>query len=208
MVYIDKRYVENLLGAKRSASPAPALSCPPSSLDPFSWTTEDLSQGSPLADEGKTSHDAFKKIERLVKVRDRSIREVRDRLLKDGFSGSIADQSIERALRCNYLNDQRFADILVRSRLNAGKGLAGIIRELKSHDIDPEAQLPGFPDAYLSTRVSQRDAALGLLCRKPPRAKNKLQAAYGKLIRAGYTSQLASEVAREWYQINCSGSMR
>lgn len=208
MVYIDKRYVENLLNSKQSASSAPAPSRALSSLEPLPRTTADQTQDSDSIDEGKTPHDAFKKIERLVKVRDRSIREVRNRLLKDGFSVSIADQSIERALRCNYLNDQRFADILVRSRLNAGKGLAGIIRELKSHDIDPEAQLPGFPDEYLSTRVSQRDAALGLLCRKPPRAKNKLQAAYGKLIRAGYTSQLASEVAREWYQINRSGSMR
>lgn len=205
MVYIDKRYIENLLSARQSAS-ASVPSRP--SSDPSSRGALELSESNISINEGKTPNDAFKKIERLVKVRDRSIREVRERLIKDGFSESISDQAIERAIRCSYLDDHRFADVLVRSRLNAGKGLAGIIRELRSHNIDPETQLPDFPDAYLSTRVSQRDAALSLLCRKPPHAKNKLQAAYGKLIRAGYTSQVASEVAREWYQIKCSGSMR
>ncbi len=144
---------------------------------------------------------AFKRIERLVKVRDRSIKEVKTRLRRDGVEEEALDQALSRACRCGYLDDVRFADVLIRSRLHAGKGLAGIVRELKENDINPE-DIPGFPEEYLDHAPSQADAAFALLCRKPPRAKNGKQAAYAKLIRAGYSSSIASEVTRKWYEIH------
>lgn len=66
--------------------------------------------------------EAFKKIERLVKVRDRSVLEVRNRLHRDGFVADVVDAAIDRALSVGYLDDARFADVLVRSRLRSGKG--------------------------------------------------------------------------------------
>ena len=143
---------------------------------------------------------AFKKIERLVKVRDRSVCETRKRLEQDGFASKDADAAIVRALSVGYLDDARFADVLVRSRLRAGKGIAGIVRELRSHAIDPYEVLWGFPDEYLSLVPSQEDAAFTLLCRKPPRAKNLKQAAYAKLIRSGYSSAVAAEATKRWYE--------
>lgn len=41
--------------------------------------------------------EAFKKIERLVKVRDRSVLEVRNRLHRDGFVADVVDAAIDRA---------------------------------------------------------------------------------------------------------------
>lgn len=145
--------------------------------------------------------NAFKKIERLVKVRDRSISEVVKRLEQDSYPEAVISAAIQKAQRCNYLNDERFADILIRSRLRSGKGLTGIISELKRNNINPETQLDNFPEAYLELFPSQKDSAIGLLCKKPPRSKNKLQAAYAKLIRSGYSSSIASEAAREWYRL-------
>ena len=150
------------------------------------------------SNEPKCENEAFKKIERLVKVRDRSVAEVTMRLEKDSYSSECIHSAVQRALRCGYLDDVRFADVLIRSRLRARKGLAGIVSELKRHGINPEVQLPNFPDAYLSLFPSQKDSAL--LCKKPPKSKNKLQAAYAKLVRSGYSSSLASEAAREWYK--------
>ena len=150
--------------------------------------------------ESKCENEAFKKIERLVKVRDRSVAEVTMRLEKDSYSSECIHSAVQRALRCGYLDDVRFADVLIRSRLRARKGLAGIVSELKRHGINPEVQLPNFPDAYLSLFPSQKDSAIALLCKKPPKSKNKLQAAYAKLVRSGYSSSLASEAAREWYK--------
>lgn len=180
MVYIDKNYLEHMVSASTVAPDGATVISNDS-------TPEQAAQ-------------AFKRIERLVKIRDRSIKEVRKRLLRDGVNEDALNQALERACRCGYLDDMRFADVLIRSRLRAGKGLVGIVRELKEHDIDPES-IPDFPHGYLERVPSQSDAAFALLCRKPPRAKNGKQAAYAKLIRAGYPSSIASEATRKWYDL-------
>ena len=41
--------------------------------------------------------EPFKKIERLVKVRDRSVLEVRNRLNRDGFPVHVVDAAVDRA---------------------------------------------------------------------------------------------------------------
>lgn len=58
--------------------------------------------------------------------------------------------------------------------------------------------IPGFPDAFLEEQGSQLDNAIRLLERKPPRAKNKKQAAYAKLIRNGFSSSVASSAVKSW----------
>ncbi len=142
---------------------------------------------------------AFKKILRWVKVRDRSIKETRTRLEREGFERTVAEKAIEKAVEYRFLDDERFADTLARSRLRQGRGLDGIVRELGSHGIDANSMLSGFPDEYLEGRPSERDCAYALLCRKPPRAKNARQAAYAKLVRAGYPMTLSAEVANKWF---------
>ncbi len=143
---------------------------------------------------------AFKKILRWVKVRDRSVKETRTRLLRDGFGCSAVDAAIEKAIDYRFLDDARFADTLIRSRLNQGKGLDGAVRELQRHGISADTLLPGFPEEYLADRPSQQDSAFALLCKKPPRAKNARQAAYAKLVRAGYPMALSAEVANRWFR--------
>lgn len=82
-------------------------------------------------------------------------------------------------------------------RLRASKGINGIVRDLEGHQIDAYA-IPGFPDAFLEEQGSQLDNAIRLLERKPPRAKNKKQAAYAKLIRNGFSSSVASSAVKSW----------
>lgn len=95
---------------------------------------------------------------------------------------------------CGYLDDLRFTEVFIRTRIEAGKGLSGIIRDLKRLQIDPYT-LEGFPYQYLPENYEAIDSALNVLLKKPPRAKNKSQAAYAKLIREGYAS---SEQARQY----------
>ncbi len=156
--------------------------------------------GAPDSSSGSSDESAaFGKVLRLVKVRDRSIKETKNRLMRDGFDEAAADAAISKAIDYRFLDDARFADTLVRSRLRQGKGLDGIVRELRGHGIVPNEVLPGFPDEYLAERPSQEDCAYALLCRKPPRAKNARQAAYAKLVRAGYPMALSAAVASKWF---------
>lgn len=140
---------------------------------------------------------AFGKIERLLAVRDRSVTETRSRLQRDHYTERAIAESLERALRCGYLDDVRFAEGFIRMRLRASKGINGIVRDLKGHQIDAYA-IPGFPDVFLEEQGSQLDNAIRLLERKPPRAKNKKQAAYAKLIRNGFSSSVASSAVKTW----------
>ena len=147
--------------------------------------------------EVNAAQKAFKKIERLVAVRDRSVSEVTKRLKQDDFSSAVIDEAIDRALRCNYLDDHRFADILIRSRLSAGRGVEGIKRELQDHQIDLVSCEALF-DEYQALYPSEFTRALDALMKKPPRAKNKQQAAFSKLMRMGYSSAIAAAAARQW----------
>ncbi|CDD67472.1 uncharacterized BCR [Eggerthella sp. CAG:368] len=148
----------------------------------------------------KTAQKAFNKIERLIRVRDRAVSEVEARLIQDEYPQEAINEAIERALMCGYLDDLRFTEVFIRTRIEAGKGLSGIIRDLKRLQIDPYT-LEGFPYQYLPENYEAIDSALNVLLKKPPRAKNKSQAAYAKLIREGYASSDASEAVQRWVNL-------
>lgn len=169
-MFIDKEYLQDQLGL------------PSSSLSNAVISNEDK---------------AFKKIERLVSVRDRAVSEVTERLIREGYTSAEIERAVQRALSCGYLDDVRFADTLIRSRLNNGKGMVGIERELKLLGINIES-VPGWPDEYLNGSPDQVQSALQLLIRKPPHAKNKRNAAFAKLIRSGYSTSIASQAVKKW----------
>lgn len=143
---------------------------------------------------------AFNKIERLLSVRDRSIAEIYTRLKRDNFTQSATEEAVLRAQRCGYLDDTRFADVFIRSKLRASKGIDGIVRSLKAHNIDAYT-IPGFPDAYLEAHGGQLESAIDLLTRKPPHSKNIQQAAFAKLIRNGYSTSVANAAVQAWLSI-------
>ena len=80
---------------------------------------------------------AFSRISRLVASRERCACELEKRLVQDGFSERDAQSAIARAVSCGMVDDLRYADILVRSRVSQGRGRAGIEEELNRCGIDP-----------------------------------------------------------------------
>lgn len=143
------------------------------------------------------SEEAFKRIVRLVGVRDRSVEEMRKRLIQEEFDEAIIEDALERALGCGLLDDSRFAESLVRTRLSAGKGMRGIEAELEKNGIDP-TDLTERSKEELPSREEEFERALVLLHQKPPRSKNKREGAYRKLVSKGFGSSIASDAARVW----------
>lgn len=141
--------------------------------------------------------DTFNKIVRLVSVRDRSVVELETRLKRDGYDSVAIDLAVDRALSCGLLDDKRFAESLIRTRVSAGKGRQGIEVELQRNGIDPDS-ITGWPEDFVGTESEEIEQALAFLKRRPPTAKNKRDAAYRKLISKGYSSHIASSVARLW----------
>ena len=136
---------------------------------------------------------AFRKIERLCLVRERASEQLRQRLAE------AVEAALDRALACGLVDDGRFADVLVRSRLAQGRGRRGIAAELESLGIDAdsvEALAAADDDA------GEVDRALALLDRKPPRAKNRRDAAYRRLAQKGFSASVSSSAARLWCEAN------
>lgn len=162
--------------------------------------TEDMFSGmalEPIFDViPEAQEKAFAKIQRLVVVRERCVHELRERLVRDGYSREDADAAIERAVRCGLVDDVRFGAILVRSRVSQGKGKAGIMAELERLDI-LAADIPEWPEAFFPEEgESEVDRALEILRRRPPRAKNARDAAFRKLVNKGYSHDVAATASR------------
>lgn len=143
--------------------------------------------------------DAFDRIVSLCSIRDRSWLELKQRLERDGYNASEANEALDRALQCGLVDDRRFADAFIRGRTRAGKGEAVIARDLAKHGIDLHT-LVGWPDDYDMDDSSQISRAVDLLRSNPPRAKDAYQAAYRKLINRGYSQAIASRAVRIWHE--------
>ena len=141
--------------------------------------------------------DAFSKIVALVNASDKSEKAIRDRLVRSGFSEAAIEESVERAKSYGFIDDMRYAEILIRSRLNQGKGMRGIERELSLQLIDIE-QVPGWPHEFANDEETELKRALAFLDKKPPRSKNLREGAYRKLVAKGFSSAVASRAARQW----------
>lgn len=142
---------------------------------------------------------AFRKIERLCLVREQASEQLRQRLARDGFEHDVVEAAIARALACGLVDDRRFADVLVRSRLSQGRGRSGIASELERLGIDSCAvdSLAAADDD-----ANEVDRALALLDRKPPRSKNLRDGAYRRLAQKGFSASVSSTAARLWCEAN------
>lgn len=139
---------------------------------------------------------AFAKIQRLLCIREHASALLHKRLLSSGYDDRIASEAVQRAINCGLVSDERYADVLVRSRLSQGKGLRGIAFELEQADIDPQT-VPAYQEAvFRDSGPDELARALSLLAAKPPKAKRIREAAYRKLVQKGYESGVAASAAR------------
>ena len=151
-------------------------------------------------DEAKAeSNSAFQRIVSILNAGDKPEKAIRKRLEQLGFTQDAINEAIDKAKDYGFINDARYAEVLIRSRLAQGKGSAGIERELAANDIDIFG-VEGWPYSFDVDDESELDRALDLLEHKPPRSKNPREAAYRKLVSKGYSSSVASKAARIWHE--------
>lgn len=171
--------------------------------DPMAHMSVEGLQEAPRESEGQphplaTDADkALKKIVSLVNASDKSQRAIRERLSREGFAEPAIEEAVARAIDYGFIDDARFTEVLIRSRVSQGRGSAGIERELSENGIVAE-EVPGWPYEYPFSYDEELDRALTLLERKPPRSKNAREAAYRRLMQKGYPSGVASSAARMW----------
>ncbi len=136
-----------------------------------------------------TVPEAKNYIYRLLKIRVRSEKEIRDKLRQKGFSEPTADEAVGYFKGIDLINDRLFAQKWITWRLAKPFGLKRVRLELKEKGVAPELIEEQFAQAQsdyseeeIVARLAKRRAAkhAGV-----PREKVK-QRVYGYLMRRGF----------------------
>ncbi|HEV2622646.1 MAG TPA: regulatory protein RecX [Frateuria sp.] len=86
----------------------------------------------------KPKRSAYDKALGLLARREHSRRELKTKLRQSGYEGEEARVAIDRLGEQHYQDDERFAEVLVRSRAAQGYGPQRIRAELKTHAVSDE----------------------------------------------------------------------
>lgn len=97
-------------------------------------------------DSGKPKRSAYDKALGLLARREHSRRELKTKLRQGGYEGEETTAAIERLGEQRYQDDERFAEVLLRSRTAQGYGPQRIRAELKTHAV-PDARIRQLLDA-------------------------------------------------------------
>lgn len=142
---------------------------------------------------------AFQKIIDMVSRREYSSKEAADKLKQYGYSSSCAKRTVKRAQETRIINDKRFTESYIRSKVFAGWGPVRIERELSLRGIDASS-LEGWPEAYFED-MSIQERAAELLSSKTIPSKN----AYPKLVRYLVSRGYSMSVAKDAVAARLSG---
>lgn len=142
---------------------------------------------------------AMDKIIRTVNLSETSSSKMRLKLEARGFDSEVVEEAISKAQEYSLIDDMRYANCLVRSAVTFNKGFAKVEKEINSLGIDIN-EVASYIEFLQNGEKDQYDMALEVLRLRPPNAKDKRGAAYRKLISKGYSSEIATSVARTWYE--------
>ncbi len=117
-------------------------------------------------DSAPPKRSAYDKALGMLARREHSRRELKTRLGQSGYAGDEADAAIERLGEQHYQDDDRFAEVLLRSRIARGYGPLRLRVELKSH---------GFADARIRELLDAMDVDWSVC------AANQLRRHYGSV---------------------------
>jgi regulatory protein len=100
--------------------------------------------------------DAYSRAIGLLARREHSARELRRKLDARGVEPQEVDAALARLVEQGYQDDQRFAEMLARTRIGAGYGPQRIRSELATHDIDDAAVEAAFAENHPDWRTEAR----------------------------------------------------
>jgi regulatory protein len=86
-------------------------------------------------DPAKPKRSAYDKALGLLARREHSRKELKAKLRQGGYEGEETTNAIDRLGEQHYQDDDRFAEVLLRSRISQGYGPMRLRVELKSHGL-------------------------------------------------------------------------
>lgn len=135
------------------------------------------------------------KAEALLNLRDFSSKELRDRLLREGYRQSIVEDYVSKAVDSGLVDDRRYAEVFIRSKLSAGWGERKISNELHRRGIEAD-ELEGWPYEYFDPD-DERARARDIASRRSFSEKNRRAKIVRFLTGRGFSIGVAYDVARD-----------
>lgn len=147
--------------------------------------------------------DCHERALRLLAVRPRSRRELRDRLLAAGFSSDEVEEELERLEAVGLVDDERYARAVVEQQLvRRGAGSRAVLAALTAKGVDRGTAEAALAEVTAAERVpdeEERARTLALARAErlrdlpPERAYERL---VGFLLRRGHSPETARGAAR------------
>jgi len=137
---------------------------------------------------------------RFLKIRPRSIAELKEKLEVKGFSSTEIEKTVLDLLASGLLDDRAFTKSWINYRLARPFGFRRILRELKDKGIDPE--IIEWAWAEIKEGYSPENAALELAQRRWQRlpaidSLKKKKRVLDFLLRRGYDVDVAIRVIKQ-----------
>lgn len=137
---------------------------------------------------------------RFIKIRPRSVFELREKLAGKGFDPREIDEELEYLVSVELLNDRVFTGMWIRYRLARPFGFRRIITELKNKGIADEIIAQAISDA--KGDYAEADVVLELARRRFERIgaidpDKKRKRVFDFLIRRGFSVDLAMKALKK-----------
>ncbi len=135
----------------------------------------------------------------MISIRDRSEKELREKLGKKNYQMAEIENAVEKLKMYNYINDEKFAEQFVKSRISSGRSRVLIKSELKKFGID-DALISSVLEKSMPAYDEEVKMAIALAKKKlkkgsPP--EKILSRIIGFLARRGFSWDVISAVLRK-----------
>lgn len=136
----------------------------------------------------------------LLEHKDRTEKELRDRLRQAGFSPEICENAIEYVRSFGYINDVRYASVFILGRMNQ-KSKNKIMQELQQKGIDRETAVQAWKQMSELEMPDERRVLRSAVQKKyEPGARldeKEMRRLYGFLARRGFQYEDIASVLSE-----------
>lgn len=131
----------------------------------------------------------------LLNGRDRTRKELIDRLESEGFDSSISHAMVKKAQACGMVDESRYAEVFIATSIRKGWGRDKIERTLRERGIDPSA-VQEYPHAFFA-EDDEFERAVGVLSKKRVPETNPKQKLVRFLIGRGFSMSIAIRAVEE-----------
>ncbi len=149
----------------------------------------------------KVTYSAFDTAAYYITFKDRTEKEVKDKLKEKGYSSQDIEESTNKLKEYGYLNDENYTLSYIKSNINK-KGARLISMELAQKGVKKEIITEQFEDVYVDEVGIIEDVLLRRYRDIDINDDTQKRRVYGYFIRRGFRHEAISKAIRNYK--NCS----